>query len=320
MHGIPVIVCAFCLVAGWSPVVAESEWVEAQPAVIWAKGLTRNESTQKMEGWYDVDKNQMVGDKDDNMCYAASAANLVAWWQDGEYGRNLTSTSPTELNDIWDEYLEKSQNSSSGGDPLAAINWWISGVYAPSSPANADEIERSIFNPLSPDRITLRQWEGYYYDRYGLTRDHLTEFLSYTSEYTASSFGNLLSGGAGISLFLKSDTGGLAHAITLWGVEYTERDILSKIWVTDSDDGDSNLFSIDVKTGLDGRIYFNEAGDIGAYDWYEMLGITGIHIHGVSAIHPEASAHWQLVPEPTAATLLLPALACLATRRRRRVS
>lgn len=40
-----------------------------------------------------------------------------------------------------------------------------------------------------------------------------------------------------MSLFLKSDVGSLAHAITLWGVEYAEDGRVSKLWITDSRHG-----------------------------------------------------------------------------------
>ena len=112
--------------------------------------------------------------------------------------------------------------------------------------------------------------------------------------------------------------GSLAHAITLWGVDYAQDGSLEKLWITDSDDATRALVSIDVRAGDNGKIYFDENGDIGDYDWYQYIGITGIHIYGVSAIHTEATATWRLVPEPTTATLSLLAMAAMAARRRRK--
>ena len=277
---------------------------------IWAAGVTKN------DGWFDVDKS--TSDQRDNMmCYAASASNLIAWWQNGEHGSKLTTSAPTELFDIWTTYLDYSKNHASGGDPLAAINWWISGVYVPT---NEEEAQRSIFDikPEDSEKITLNASDGFYYDQCGLDKGKLQEFLSFTTEYTDSYFGDLLSAGAGVSLWLQSDVGNLSHAITLWGVEYAGNGSLTKLWITDSDDGNNDILSIDVFTAGNGKIYFDENGNIGDYDLYPIMGISGIHISGVYGIHAAASANWQLIPEPASTTLSLLALTCLAARRRRR--
>ena len=142
------------------------------------------------------------------------------------------------------------------------------------------------------------------------------------TEYTDSYFGDLLSSGAGGALLLKSDTGNPAHVITLWGVEYTERGKLAKLWVTESDDRSmeeyyDELFSIDVVTDANNRACFSEDGEIGYYELTAMQGISGIYIYGVSSICPSACACWQLVPEPATAALSLLALTGLLARRRR---
>ncbi|MBR5895853.1 MAG: IdeS/Mac family cysteine endopeptidase [Akkermansia sp.] len=68
--------------------------------VVWATGVS------KEEGWYDANKNApWDGDADDLMCYAACAANLVAWWQNGEYGKKLTSSAPGDIDSIWKKYV-----------------------------------------------------------------------------------------------------------------------------------------------------------------------------------------------------------------------
>ena len=288
--------------------------------VIWAEGVSA------AGGWYDVDKS---GDgTDDMLCYAASAANLVAWWQQRSH---LDSSAPDDITSIWNTYRSACLNTKSGGDPLAAMNWWISGIYAPT---HAAEVERSLFNMVSPgsEIITLSSFGGYYYDQYGLGRAQLEDLFSYRSNtdadpdnnYDNAYFGELLSSGAGVSLSIRSDSGNLAHAITLWGVEY-ESGVLSKIWVTDSDDATleadyKECFSIDVVTNQEtGTVYFDMSleSDVGSYEWQKWMG-EQIYILGVSAIHPAATAGWQLlIPEPSTATLSLLALVALVSRRRR---
>ena len=100
---------------------------------VWAKGLsaTYTEKGWEVSGWYDAQKTSTQGDMDDNMCYAASAANLLAWWQNGEDA--LESEAPRELDAIWKTLVDNNQIQSSGGDALSVINWWMSGVYAPDT-------------------------------------------------------------------------------------------------------------------------------------------------------------------------------------------
>ncbi len=301
-----VVACGMYL-AGCVSAAAEAGLSGLYNGTVWADGVSLD------SGWYDIDKSA-TDTLDDMLCYAASATNLITWWQFGEYGRQLTSSAPTDPSDVWNTFLVNCTNPASGGDPLAAINWWISGVYVPM---NDEESQRSLFNQVEDSsRNTLKSFPGYYFDQYGLNRDDLSECLTFTTEYTDSYFGDLLSGGAGVSLLLRSDTGALAHAITLWGVEYDNGELV-KLWITDSDDGSYDLCSIDVLTNENGKVYFDADGDIGDYDLFQYIGITGIHIDGVSAIHPEATASWQLVPEPATATLSLLALTGLVMRRRR---
>ena len=95
---------------------------------------------------------------------------------------------------------------------------------------------------------------------------------------------------------------------------------LTKLWLTDSDDYWATtpyLYSATVATGEDGKIYITGT----EYDKYMMSGSyfgEGTYIDSVHALMAPSSANWQLVPEPTTATLSLLALAGLAARRRRK--
>ena len=82
-----IIACCWCW-AGYIGAAVESAVPGSQTYTVWADGV----SSEK--GWNDVDKSP-VDKRDDMMCYAASAANLVAWWPDGAYGSRLTSSAPT---------------------------------------------------------------------------------------------------------------------------------------------------------------------------------------------------------------------------------
>ena len=298
--------CSLCLTAA----VASAE-------EYWASGISQSDGNYY--GWYDVDKTREK-DVDDLMCYAASASNLVAWWQDGRIksGLPVSSEAPTAAEDIWGKYKSACIRSDEGGITIAAVNWWLSGTYLSTGDEDAD---RSVFEYDEKKAITLNAFSGYYYDQYSLTQDKLEDFFDmYTctleegddpeAKLHAGVFADLLESGAGIGLGISSDNGELAHAVTLWGAEYTDENILSKIWLTDSDDDATSLFSVDVSMKGD-KIYFDVENTF--YEDYE-----GVFIDEVYAILPSEAKLWG-IPEPNAATLAaLMSLVGVAMRRRRR--
>ncbi|MBQ1960350.1 MAG: IdeS/Mac family cysteine endopeptidase [Akkermansia sp.] len=262
----------------------------------WAEGVS------EMGGWYDANKlDNNDGDADDLMCYAASASNLIAWWQNGEAGSQLTSTAPSDLEEIWQAFVGANKLPDEGGEALAAINWWISGVYFPEGQDDA-EWERYYLTPEDMDgdtlSVTLRGSDGYYFDEYGLNSSKLSHFLVDFSMYdigiTQVDYADVLSKGYGISLAIQVDIAGvsLGHAITLWGVEYDESGKLISMWITDSDDQKEELLKVSVTV--------DEANDkIWLGDEYSTDG--RYYLIGVYALLSKQSLKW-------AADTLLPYL------------
>lgn len=299
----------------------------------WTAGVS------KESGWNDINKtildNGSFAAMEDNMCYAASAANIIAWWQNGEWqddtnGFKPNPSAPNTLDSIWAQYVGNNANPEDGGETLSAINWWISGIYEPLDKNNMwaekdDELwERyyqsydSVFDDDSTeqDSLTLIPNNGYYYDQYGLTQSDLSALLqqvwveeeSANTSATSIDFKALLESGAALSLAV-CDGGELAHALTLWGVEYDEEGNLYKLWLTDSDDADETkgeemILGIKVET-RNGKLYMDDYSE-------------NAYIAGVYAFNASVTREWQMVPEPTTATLSLLALAALAARRRRK--
>ena len=256
-------------------------------------------------GWYDAEKTLFEGDSDDNMCYAASASNLIAWWQNGKVGSTLTSDAPRQLEGIWKDFVSNNQSQEDGGDALSAINWWVSGVYMPKTP---EEWERYY---MKKDEwggddlpLTLPEREGYYYDQYALNQQKLSElFIDVVTEdtrVTEIDFAQLLKGGCGISLGIETasvptdgeddDEHVTGHAITLWGVEYGEDGKLSTIWITDSDDGAEKLVKVAVTV--------DEANDkIWLKDGY--YGLIGYYMSGVYAFDIRETFKWSTLTMAT---------------------
>lgn len=309
----------------------------AETTTYWAKGVDAN------GGWYDVDKTD--AEDDDEMCYAASASNLIAWWQNMQ--PSVPSGTPTKVDDIFNRYKEASASGGQlGGDTGWALAWWISGVYMPE---NETEADRWVVPDVRPkaDSSDLEAFDGYYASQLGLTAEQMVQFCgahtevregeSYvTSSYSPSNgkvgerdFGTLLTSGYGIGLGLEYTKDGktYGHAVTLWGAEYDASENLLNLWLTDSDDAQSDnwheendgLFAAAVEM-RDGVVYLtteeNEQWKNGDYTyqgtWYSDE--LDCHINSVFLLDSTAFS----VPEPATATLGLLALTGLAVRRRRR--
>ena len=223
-------------------------------------GAFWTEGVSETGGWYDANKaDNSDGDADDNMCYAASAANIIAWWQNSKVGSTLTSAAPKKLGDIWQTLIEANDNEAlwdEGGEALSTINWWVSGIYCPHSLEDEVAWERYYltaeeWGDTEMLAVTLRDSDGYYFDRYGLTQKNLAGFLmdmqQYNKRITDINFGEFLQNGCAISLGIApSEDEDAGHAITLWGVEYDEKGKLTTMWITDSDDDEEKLVEVSV--------------------------------------------------------------------------
>lgn len=294
---------------------------QAAGATLWVDGVNQT------SGWYDANKKDPGSNDGDNaLCWAASASNLVAWWQD-KY--DTPAGVPNQIDTIWSTY-KNNVTADVGGDIHAAILWWVTGVYQPTT---TEEWNRSIFSIY--DSSTLPAWDGYYFADYG---DKMLKYLDYEElkwvypledflcatdrqTVTSDNIVSLLTQGCGLGLGLSQDgNSDFGHAITLWGIEYnSDTNDISRMWLTDSDDaqynfGQDGLFAVDV-TSRDNKLYISTPDNI----WYKKA--ENIYISNLFAINPAVSTEWGIplaVPEPTSATLSLMLLAGLASRRRRK--
>lgn len=296
---------------------------QASGATLWVDGVNQT------SGWYDANKKDPYSDDGDNdLCWAASASNLVAWWQD-KY--ETPAGVPNNIDAIWSTY-KNNVAADVGGDTHAAILWWVTGVYQPT---NEEERKRSIF--ATYDSSTLPEWDGYYFEDYGdkmlKYRDDeelkwvspLEDFLCATDRQTVTSDNivSLLTQGCGLGLGLSQDgNSNFGHAITLWGIEYnSDTNDISRMWLTDSDDAQysrydqDGLFAVDVES-RNNKLYISSPEN----DWYREADNTYISV--LFGVNPTVSTGWGMplavIPEPGTATLSLLALAGLAARRRRK--
>ena len=278
-------------------------------AEYWVDGVNQ------YSGWYDANKpvDEMKTDYTSmaSMCHAATAANLISWWQD-KYSNIPTGVATGT--DVWASFQDK-VNEEKGGTALCKndVQWWINGkgdVY---------------FNDFNSPYASL-----------SISSESLDKFITYTRVFPASNsvsdvLKNAIISGMGIGLKLSPQQGP-HHEITLWGIQTADSGDIIGMWLTDSDDTKAayggvtspSLFYVEVET------YTKDENVTLVIKDNELLpdthkdsdrGLQGYYIHGIYLLDPSISDEWGLVrsvPEPTTATLSLMALAALAARRRRK--
>ncbi len=288
-------------------------------AEVWAPGVSWE------GGWYDFNKYAKGGEsngtadymKDDSlMCWAVSAANVIAWWQEqnsikSEYDY---STIP-QGKDIHQTFVVHFAND--GANPASAFQWWINGSTE-NLKRRADFDDNASWTSIDGNTY----WSGYFYSGGFLTDAYYTStpFYNIAADPVTIADTKLatngqsitlqhraiveaLKSGYALSLEVNTNDGTVGqHAITLWGAEYTEAangDInLTKAYITDSDDYYNGIVAatVDSKGYLVGMQIVNAS--------YKITNANGMRTTVT-------------IPEPATVTLSLLALCGLAARRKR---
>ncbi len=313
----------------------------AQAETVWLDGV------DQYSGWTDYNKsNPKAEDGDNNLCWAASASNVINWWQK----RYVTPSAAPTGEAIWSTF-KASTSGDVGGNTIGAMQWWLTGWYSYDGSPDAEfyagwamEDESIINKTINKDTY----FEGYYRYLEGNLEsvyenkwvDHLQRFMNDLDAgvnvdnkregYTGLSYTlkEAISGGAGVSVSLKTDIGG--HAVTLWGAEFNEDGNLIGMWLTDSDDNqygkheDSGIFYAALgESTLTMTTTFGDGTSV-TKEYYQVTTESGwygqdTYLTGFTFFNTAVSDTWgmMLAPEPATATLGLLALVGLAARRRR---
>lgn len=290
----------------------------AQATEYWVPGTSRE------SGWYDVNKTFSQEFPDSQMCWAASASNMLAWWQynNPEYNDLAAMDTPGSGQEIFDTFKTAYEND--GGIQAYGILWYLQG-----------DTNEDYLPPLTEEG---KEMGGYYGNaitqiyserpiRLGLYNVRVADSASIVSGFLKDCIVNGYSVGLGI--YGKTIDGkDIAHAVTLWGIDYDEeRQMIQKMYLTDSDDVQlgkdyelPQLFEAECRK-LEVEFSIKEGEEIKQI-MREELGISckregrtwyndTMYVGAVNRLKTE------LVPEPATATLGLVALAALCARRRR---
>lgn len=299
--------------------------VKAEVETIWTAGVSET------SGWYDFNKvDPTATDGDNNLCWAASASNIINWWQD-RY--TLPGTIP-KGEAVWDKFKEVSTDI--GGSAACAVQWWTVGEYSAVVNAN-NYLARKGYYAISQSAITtnVTNFTGYIDPlvNNSLTFYDTMDFIKSESHVTGKIIVDNLIAGNVISLGMSSTGGDVQHAITLWGAEYekTEDNVeIKALWLTDSDDkqygrNTNGIFRAEINGTVDvisenntlPLLKFSE--DDGQY--YSLVSATGdLYISGATILNVSESDTWGLaiIPEPNTISMSLVVLATALTMRRKR--
>ncbi|MDO5450987.1 MAG: hypothetical protein Q4F30_08875 [Akkermansia sp.] len=173
------------------------------------------------KGWYDADKS---GPADNQMCWAASAANMIAWWQDRNADTHGQTNAP-KGNAVW-ETMKKSFGNTPGS-PMAATNWWFSKAINPKPRSIKDDSNGGYYGDIiSGKKFSVDLHQG----------------PSFGSQLSLSErLKELIVAGNGMCVGIQRVNGtqiqGGGHMISLWGIDFDEdKKVVTRVYLSDSDD------------------------------------------------------------------------------------
>lgn len=237
------------------------------PAVtLWSDGVN------EQGGWYDFNKSRDGSDSE--LCWALTASNLIAWWQDRRK-EQVPQGVPTGAA-VWRTFREAFNND--GSDPDEAVSWWFSGKYAPNQSPTGETNARI----LRPDA-------GAYYERdFSAELMYRNRAPRVTAADIARAFAEGFSRGdafwIGVS-FLKPNGQRYTHALTVWGVDCSRSATgeirLEALYMADSDDRMHMLHRIPLRV-VDGLLLF----DCGKHPIYGRIGDITVNNYTGFRVHP----------------------------------
>lgn len=215
---------------------------QADSRLVSVRGVTIDPNNlSNSTGMYDATKDWQI---DKGLCWAATCSNLVTWWQKQQSADKLPEWVPTDNLDVWNTYRNAFYDK--GGFIEQGVKWWFTG----------DNGDKDIGNYLYPrTEGSLNGVGGYYKDKllggivpsadlfnlnpqsYGSVANFSTALVSYMENGY----------GVGMSWISRGLLGGeVGHAVTVWGVELNDNNVVTRLYMTDSDDRGTGLKAVDV--------------------------------------------------------------------------
>lgn len=247
----------------------------AHAETYWAKGVSAS------GGWHDVAK---TWSNDSYMCWAASASNILWWWQD----KYVIPSNVPHGTEIWNYVKNSFENDT--GLPTDVWRMWFNGNDGHG---------------------------GFYKNRTGFSLAQAIEkedlaVITGAKYLLSDMVKTRFEKGWGLSIGITEKGTDYQHAITVWGAELTNG-ILSRLWITDSDDGRDAL--VELKVEAKEYFYLTPERYAGFFNSDKEY-----YIHKYMWLDSNAD-FLPMIPEPSAFGLLAGTLALVlaGTRRKRKM-
>ena len=222
--------------------------------VVFADGVTLT------SGWYDTNKRNNGNTHGDiMMCWAASAANIIEWWQDRYQaaGKSLPQGATTGPGDIYELetmelFKEQWTTLERGAQVFQAVTWYFEGtnLCKDASPGTSAQPVGAggYYSSLMTD-LRAHMYCGYEYLYF--TNLYSGEINNYyiwgngsglTGIDRLKAFSDIVvdvmgKGVASMAVALSANLASGHHATTLWGYEIDNATgLITRLWITDSDD------------------------------------------------------------------------------------
>ena len=251
----------------------------------WANGLRFDASGAVTGGYFDVNK---IGSGDSNLCWAAAASNMLAWWQEQGMTTTVVPDAPQGAETIYATFTQSWENSS--GVDVYGLIWWLSGD---STSSGYDDYVDAHYRG---DSATGAYYEQFYTPQTIAQHTAQVQLAEVEADTLSSAWVDIYeaSGMIALGVFRSVGSGGSlsgGHSLTLWGFE-TNLDTgrVQEIYVTDSDDNTTALETLaveyDEQTG-----YYTVAQDGARLNGYVLGTYTYLKsFTGTDIVSPEVTA------------------------------
>lgn len=230
--------------------ISAEEVTSTGTTIVFADGVTLT------SGWYDVNKFKQGDNGDIQMCWAASASNIIQWWQDryvamgGTLPASAVTGASTKTYDtgckyqlaLMDLFHEKWDNMY-GGFVFHAIPWYFEGKNVCANWVyQAQPLAGNNGGFFKSAKFTYDGYADFGYtsdiNGYGIWGNGTTlEGVDRLKVFSDIVVQSMERGMASLTISLAENIQSLHHATTLWGYEIDNATgLLTRLWLTDSDD------------------------------------------------------------------------------------
>ncbi len=228
---------------------------------------------------------------DANLCWAAQSSNMLQYWQNAYLaaGNKISAGTPNGYTPGRESATRRQYQifehfvgnwTDLGGSAEYGIPWYLTGEFFSAYPTDWRWSEcfggpesGGFFKNIYPSAGTL---SGGDFRLFSFTHQNTAQTFADIrgfSNLLINSFENL-EAVVGLNVYLKDADGDeYKHALTAWGCDFDAVGLVTKIYLTDSDDGEIRLGEFAVETGSDGLYLTDEGGYSARIQDFSMLSV-----------------------------------------------